>query len=421
MPLRIPHALSRRFGALTAAAAIAGALSVPHSAGAAPGAGTPDPSFGRGGFVVIPAPFPSSGVPTARFQSMRLLRDDTVQLAVFGCGVYCPGRELVRLAPSGRVREVVRQGYSAAGDDIPGLGTQGIVDRPDGASLLRAGGVGYLGVVGPDGSLLSEVTEPPRFAPLTIAPDGAVLGVVPGAGGGPYAPGGRPDLVRLSPDLNVDLAFGVGGRVALPTAFTLLGPASASASTVRVSGADQTGLLLARFTSTGAPVRVGRVAVIDGRRTDTVTPTQLVVRNGRALVVARVLSALPRSSPRTVVVAFRPDGRVDRGFGSHGLLSVTDDARIALQRDGRIVTAGTAPGRDATRPVLVLRRFSPGGRPDPTFRTRRMGPRPALVEVIGVTVDRSGRIAVAASTRNPSGYGPGGALVGRFLSGARGG
>jgi hypothetical protein len=90
------------------------------------------------------------------------------------------------------------------------------------------------------------------------------------------------------------------------------------------------------------------------------------------------------------------------------------DARIALQRDGRLVVASTASG--AKRDRLVLRRFSARGRPDPTFRTRRIRTRARLSGAIGVAIDRRGRIAVASGTWTPPLSS--GVLIARFLPGS---
>jgi uncharacterized delta-60 repeat protein len=103
-------------------------------------------------------------------------------------------------------------------------------------------------------------------------------------------------------------------------------------------------------------------------------------RRGRLLVVGTINATAGWSTkvaPRKVVVArYWPSGRLDRGFGSDGLVYATAAPStfgngVAVQPDGRILVAGSAAkGRTGSSdgPAhFVVFRFLPDGRPDGSF------------------------------------------------------
>ncbi|MCB5165406.1 hypothetical protein LG634_11260 [Streptomyces bambusae] len=138
------------------------------------------------------------------------------------------------------------------------------------------------------------------------------------------------------------------------------------------------------------------------------------------------------------VVRHRPDGALDRGFGTGGAAladlggdDVADGA--AVQRDGRILVVGrsSGPGRGCCR--FAVARLLPDGRPDPGFGTggRVLAAFPGgTAEAHAVAVRPDGRIVVAGragpdfallrlradGTPDP-GFGHGGRVVTAFPGG----
>ena len=131
---------------------------------------------------------------------------------------------------------------------------------------------------------------------------------------------------------------------------------------------------------------------------------------GRTVVVGYGIDAHRRYTAK--IAAYRANGRLDRGFGSGGIVdlrpAVGSAVRIRLVdvetlKSGKILAAGDLGGH-----IMVVRRH-PDGRPDRTFgggdgivflgagRTRAC----ACSYAIGLEVDRLGRILVAANATRP--------------------
>lgn len=136
-------------------------------------------------------------------------------------------------------------------------------------------------------------------------------------------------------------------------------------------------------------------------------------RRGRLLV-----SGYARLGERYVVALARytPDGRLDRGFGLHGIVrtrlgKTAYGDGIAVQRDGRIVVAGSIAHRHVYLGLFAVVRYTPDGRRDRSFfgdgvfeaRFLKRGDR-----AMQPLIDGSGRLVVAGET-----------VVARFLPGAR--
>lgn len=119
--------------------------------------------------------------------------------------------------------------------------------------------------------------------------------------------------------------------------------------------------------------------------------------------------------PGAVVVAYRPDGRVDRSFADRGRLQIsvrpgstpTTFSQVKALPSGKLLVSGYVKGQ------LVLYRLTAQGRPDPTFGggdgVVRIG-RPAAEYEVGFdrapfAVGPGGRIVIAGATaENLKGY-----------------
>jgi uncharacterized delta-60 repeat protein len=217
-------------------------------------------------------------------------------------------------------------------------------------------------------------------AAVAVLPGGelVVAGTALPANGGSVAM-----LLRLRPDGRLDPGFGSGGRVWTDQAAALATPAEDSRA-----------------------LAVGDLAVF----ALALQPDGRIVTAGQADRGARSSIALLRHLP---------DGRLDRSFGSGGLvvtdLGVATDASLAalaLQPDGRIVAAGNWGER------AILARYLADGSPDPSFGSD------------GVVVIGAGVIAAWALALQPDGRmvvaGQGGVVggpydlaVARYLSDGR--
>jgi uncharacterized delta-60 repeat protein len=159
---------------------------------------------------------------------------------------------------------------------------------------------------------------------------------------------------------------------------------------------------------------------VDGRVTTQIGPANdtadavAVQRDGRIVVAG---SSYNGADYDFAVVRYRPDGALDRTFGSGGIVTTdiagTDDEvrAIAVQPDGKIVVAGYAAERGYTgvnvepddESAWALVRYTRDGRLDPTFGTGgkvTSAPRPWLNGAYGLAVQRDGRIVVSGFSSN---------------------
>jgi uncharacterized delta-60 repeat protein len=158
-----------------------------------------------------------------------------------------------------------------------------------------------------------------------------------------------------------------------------------------------------------------------------VTPYDAALTPDGKIVVAATRH--PELAPRQIAVArFEGDGRLDKTFGGTGKVTFTSESRdeaagVVVQRDGKIVVAGTASTTDAR---MVVTRFNQNGTPDRSwdgdgrafagFESQSFATDVALQpdgKVIAVGVEAAG-IDMAAARFNANG-----SLDSRFGSGGR--
>jgi uncharacterized delta-60 repeat protein len=139
-------------------------------------------------------------------------------------------------------------------------------------------------------------------------------------------------LTRLRPDGTLDTAFGQGGAVSTPVP--------------RPAGSRETDV-------TGVAVQSDEKVVVSG---------YVITENDNRAFLAR----------------FNPDGSLDAGFGTGGIVADALPASqggqiydVAIAGDGAIVAAGARnAGSDRFDPAgdrFVVARYTPGGAPDPAF------------------------------------------------------
>jgi uncharacterized delta-60 repeat protein len=326
-------------------------VAVPSAARAGPG--DLDPSFGTNGTVTTRV-----GSSGGFAYALALQPDGKIVLGgEYNVGQTGSGPALAR--------------YDANGGLDTGFGTEGVVKGPSGlhagraialqpdGKILLAGGDFAVARYRPDGSLdTSFGSEGIASAPgpdwsganaLAVQPDGKILV------GGSYVthdPVAAETLVRFNSNGSLDSTFGSGGRVT-----TSVG-----------SGGDNVYALVVQPD--------GKILAAGGS-----------VDQGRGYVT---------------IVRYEPNGRLDQGFGSAGIVKDGDFYQafgLALEPDGRILAAGMSVGPPQ---AFALARFSPDGQPDSSF-----GSGGAVITAIGsqgyaqaVAVQPDGKIVLAGSSKD---------------------
>ena len=191
--------------------------------------------------------------------------------------------------------------------------------------------------------------------------------------------------VAVVPDGNLDLTFGVGGRVTMELSdSTELAFAEASAiqpdgkiiaaGAVVLTGADST-FRLVRYNQDGSLDTTfgiqGNVTTNFSERAD--IATALAIQSDGKIIAAGQAGLGPQGYS-FALVRYNRDGSLDTGFGIGGkvitdLLGPTEAAlALAIQSDGRIIAAGVAyAGALSTSGDFALVRYQPDGSLDRTF------------------------------------------------------
>lgn len=260
--------------------------------------GRPDPSFGRDGAAF--APRQASGL-----EPQALLPNPDGSFVVgLDRDLTSPDLDLLQLSSSADL-------YGRDGAYLATLGS-----LPGGPALE-------------DGVLLSD---------LLSQADGSILAV--GSG-----PGAHPLFARFPPGAGGDYDRSFGAGAGLLTPFPTLGVAKAIAADganvviAGTTGSSESDVALARYDSGGAPVRGFGVAGVVRQPIPGVWRSEAdavaVDPDGRILVGGAVFVQVPsRSSPASsaeaFVARFTPDGSLDEGFGTGGV--------VRLPRFGGAVT-----------------------------------------------------------------------------------
>lgn len=333
--------------------------------------GSPDPSFGDGGYVQTH--FPDWALPRA----VALQPDGKIVLA--GASVPVPvdvnGVEvtsqftLARYNPNGSldtsfgtdgitttiIPEPERTGWSADANAVAIL--------PNG-EILAAGSAGYdafpplssfaLVRYTPDGSLDPSFGEGgivqtafsgyDYLSGIVVQPDGKVV-----ATGTSFGPGHGIDfetmaLARYESDGSLDHTFGTAGKVT--TAHKLRysgGPSTLQhgeilvAGYTRVNGVSNDFPVIARYTASGrldstfGERGFAEITRVNGDSTHEGIPNVVLAQNDGKILIGAANS----------VARLLPNGRLDTSFGRRGIVSFGNQvSRLALQTDGKILVGG---------------------------------------------------------------------------------
>lgn len=186
-------------------------------------------------------------------------------------------------------------------------------------------------------------------------------------------------LARYKPNGSLDRSFGLGGRVTTAFSADPYGSASASAVGVQpdgkiVAGGDfssytpepQNGIALARYRSDGTlDPSFGSGGKVT---TPTASLSSLALQRDGKIVVAG--SSREGSQTLFALARYTSNGSLDPSFGSGGIATTAfglsaGASAVLIQRNGKIIAAGW--GRRHGRSVFALVRYTSNGSLDPSF------------------------------------------------------
>ena len=376
-------------------------------------AGKPDPTFGTNGI----RSFDLGGEEVARVASWAA--DGSV---VVGGSVRAPGS---CASSDDCEEEPILAAIDAKGNLDPGFGTGGVlrlttlggepdwypgggvtalVRRPDGSIVAAGTGppertVAYLAFVSPTGVLLSGIGEGGIVRLRQPVPaTQAAVGLARLANGKLLAAGttdvgieDSPVLIRYAADGSLDRRFGDGsgyvpaGEARFATGFAVN---SSGQALIGTYGYPHSQLLLRRVAN-GAPVRsFGSDGVVHLPGRDWIEDLGFAADGGA--IVAGTYDRNSTGEPG-MILRFRPNGRLDRGFGHRGRVGLqlpngkkVKAKALAAAPGGRILVGGLVGHR------VAITRLLPDGRPDPRFGTGGWSLAPVAGDPRAVTISRAG-------------------------------
>jgi uncharacterized delta-60 repeat protein len=348
--------------------------------------GTPDAAFGAGGYRL--SPDPPSDVPGQAFRSMEFMPDGRFVAAAPTVDVAGPGD-----------RVFVRR-YLADGRPDATFGAGGEASAAPPQPPANAGGV----AVSPLGEVAVAVLVPPAGGPHRQA---AVAR---------FTPGGQPDAAFAGGVATA--SYGLAQPASLTRLAESLDGKLLAAGTLLTGGVDDPLLIGrfnrdgspdASFDSDGwleTPVPGGFGGVTSFQ---TLPDGKMLIGSGRPLLFS--------GSASFVLVRLNPDGSFDNTFGSGGVVATPVPSgggtsssvwAMALQPDGKIVATGPVSQGHGFPPTLVVTaRYNPDGSIDAGFGSAGLvvtDMDPAFVpeSPSDVAVLSDGAILLAISSANKS-------------------
>ena len=263
---------------------------------------------------------------------------------------------------------------------------------------------------------------------LVVQPDGKL--VVAGTSSGDGV--NHVLLARYLPNGRGDGSFGPGGKIT-----TTVGSHSGAnavlqqpdgklvvAGSVVPSSGGPSDVLLARFLPDGRlDASFGTAGIVTTHfvANNLEEANALLLQPDGKLVVAGRSNILGTPFPSAILARYLPDGRLDPSFGIEGKVTLTFGGgsginALVQQPDGKLAVAGFGGLSRVTASCLVLARFQPDGRVDPTFGE---GGKVTLASSSGgqaLIQQSDGTLAVAGSFSTSSGSG---LLLVRYLPDGR--
>jgi uncharacterized delta-60 repeat protein len=323
---------------------------------------------------------------------------------------------------------------AAPGDLDPTFGGNGIVETVSGTAVDLSGGRIVAGgssfssgqvrlsatrvrpnglldsTFGGDGRAQASFNGDAYGRDVVVQADGKVVVAGTKQSFGPYA--SAVVLARFRADGTLDWAFSADGKVTT----NLAGFAQGEAVTLQADGkivvaglletSDTTKVLIMRYMRGGA---LDRSFGTGGRVTTPVrlSSGQLVRARANELAIAPDGSiVVVGSAGRALLVArYRPNGRPDPTFGGGDGIKLSGGTAkwggsVALQPDGRIVVAGYEVDwneeLDQLDSFAIVARFRIDGRPDAAFGVVRVAPEGYVGMGSGVTWEPDGKIVTLA-------------------------
>jgi uncharacterized delta-60 repeat protein len=257
---------------------------------------------------------------------------------------------------------------------------------------------------------------------VAVQPDGKIV-----AAGWSRPPVPSPDfdfaVARYNPDGSLDVSFDGDGKALTPIAADSRDFPSSMAvqpdGRIVVGGQSMAGQVIS-----AALVRYLPNGVLDSSfdgdgKVVLTTPTDSI----NDLALQRDGKILTAGPPFLSVTRFNTDGSVDTTFGGDGnsgvrLIQGGQAYAIAVQRDGKIVAFGSAGYPDST---FALARFRPDGVVDDSFGssgmvTTDMGGVGTSDYGVGLAVAPDGKLVAAGYSGPPGGRGPYDFAVARYLA-----
>jgi uncharacterized delta-60 repeat protein len=377
--------------------------------------GSLDASFGSRGSVTMNMDAGSPVDHRARATSVAVQPDRKIVVAGDALGGSFDGFALARYSPDG----TPDPSFGDGGQVITNLGRHhdaralAALRQPNGKMVVAGSAGSDFALVRyqPDGSLdtsfgragivRTDFGGEAGANALALQSDGEIIAA--GHAGSSTA------LARYEPDGSLDASFGTGGKVVIHDRATVSGvlvqPNGRIVSVERSCRRGYIGFRLSRFTRDGsldstfghggtAGARVGR---------DSCTEGAAFGPDGKVLVAGE--SGGRRRSRDVALLRFNPNGTLNRSFGHDGKVVVrrpgSDRAKAVLvQRDGKIIVAGTAWGRSSRLAGIAISRYNANGSLDRSFGHRAQsiskGGQATAAALAG-----NGRIIVAANPQPP--------------------
>jgi uncharacterized delta-60 repeat protein len=314
--------------------------------------GSPDPAFGAGGVAKVGL---LGGTVTAAAATAVAVQPDG-KVVVAGTATTTAGKAMAvaRLNPDGTPDPTFGAGGRLIVPGVANAVVTAVAVRPDGKVVLAGSSSVVSGInsdftavrLNPDGSLdpafgiggvaRVDIAGANDFAQaMALGSDGRI--VLAGNAVGSAA------VAQLTPDGAPDPMFGVGGRVALGTTWPAVGVAVRPDGRIVLAGSGVGSAPVVQLTPAGAPDPTfgtgGTETVPFGTSPNPLNLAGVAVQPDGKVVLAGWTGS---ASVFAAVARLRPDGSLDPAFGTGGTVVAAPGftvRAVALQPDGRVVLA----------------------------------------------------------------------------------